>query len=241
MRRFLRVFAICFFLHERAFSLSEYLKSYSPFVISNEYNQVEVLHQLAKLPRKENGVHIGWSIECNYKIMVVRRPKVAFLCDINSRVLQFHKLFKNLILSSLEVEEFLSKLEEAFIEKKEHLFANEKDFKRIRRHFFDLLMQEDDFKYLKKMFTEDLVHFLYLDVLDEEDNFIKLSSEIKENGYEIDTVYLSNLMPFAAVTKKKSAIFLKNLANFEGENSLFIQANSFLQQILSFKKVASSS
>lgn len=220
--------------------LDEYEVSEPPFVISNEYNQEIVLLQLSEIPRNERGVHIGFSIECNYKIMMIRRPSLAFLCDINSRVHEFHKIFKEIILHSADVEQVLLILEKVFEEYKDRLFTNEKNFERVRAHFLDLLIEGDNFAYLKKMFEDDLVHFIYLNVLDEKNRFEKLSIWIKENGYEIDTVYLSNIFELIKLSKKKRALFNENFSSFEKEKAIFIQANGVLEQRLSFKKIASS-
>jgi hypothetical protein len=177
-----------------------------PFILSNEQFQEETLLALLEIPRPENGVHIGWSVEMNYKILVTRRPKIAFLCDISFKVIEFYELFKKLVLSAKSGAEVLENLPKALSENRQLLrfgFYKDHQMKELIRRYAIFLLPSDNFAYLQRMYNEKRIKHLFLNVADQEERFFLLANALKKEAYVVDTIYTSNIID--VIRNKKAA------------------------------------
>ncbi len=195
-----------------------------PFILSNETPQQEILSELSKIPSLEHGVHIGWSIEMNYKILATRKPKLAFLCDISSHVLEFYESFKQVLLDSNSSEEFLEQLQSFFLNNPSVLRYTKYKARQIDQlieRYATWMVIDDNFSYLKRMYQEEKILHLVLNMEDQEDRFDKIASWIKANNYKIDTVYTSNIKSVLP----HQELFDLNLAKLIWQETIYICAN----------------
>lgn len=203
-------------LFEKSFQVNEV-----PYVKCNEADQIASLRELATIPIPENGAHVGWSIEFNFKVMVLRNPKLVILCDINQRVLDFHRLFEKVILSSESKEDFVHCLTSALAQEEDYFFLKSmRTLARAMRSFRNWLTEEG-FQTLRQLYIEKRVHTVVLNVLDREGRFQQLAAWINEMGYTIDTVYASNISTWII----KEEPFFSNLQQLIGEQTIFIDAD----------------
>lgn len=175
------------------------------YPVCNEKNQETILSNLAELPLIENGIHIGWSIEFNYKIIALRKSKAAIICDRSSKVFDFyHEFQKNLL--EIEYEDFSHKYPEFF------------------------WVKEEDFQYLKQMYQENRIYHVCLDLMDNEGKFEKLSEWIKENNYIIDTIYVSNVLDWISKGAGKQDHWKKpyRVTYFNNLNKLMNEKTAFI-------------
>lgn len=191
-----------------------------PVVKCNEENQAEVIQFLSKTPALTNGVHIGWSIEFNFKIILARKPNLVILCDINKRVLEFYEVFEKVLLSSSSRSDCLENLRSVFCLHKAYFFNEHSKTGEAALESFSEWLSEEGFQTLRQMYAEGKVLHLFLNVLDKEGKFTVLANWIKENGYLVDTIYASNISNW--VQKKEP--FFANLAKLVDEQTLFIDA-----------------
>jgi hypothetical protein len=196
-----------------------------PFILSNEKLQEELLLHLSEIPAPKNGVHIGWSVEMNYKILGVRRPKLALLCDISSKVIEFYDLFKKLILNANSGAEVLENIPFALRENP-HLvrYGNYKPYQmeQLIHRYASFLLANDNFTYLKEMYLEGKIKHVLLNVTDGEGRFCALAKWLKDEGYVVDTLYTSNILE--VIRNKKAAI--ENLQELISLETLHIYADN---------------
>ena len=176
------------------------LTNTDPYIISNERNQDIILYELSNLPCPSNGVHIGWSIEFNYKIIALRKPQIAIICDRSKKVFDFFQDFQKAFLES------------------EYLIFSESypDFSWIT---------EDDFNYLKGMYQDQKIHHISLDLMDNEDRFDKLAEWIECNKYVIDTIYVSNALDWIRRTTNLYSQYFNNLNKLMNDKTAFIHCS----------------
>jgi hypothetical protein len=192
-----------------------------PFIKCNEADQNKVIQKLSEYPLSNNGVHIGWSIEFNFKAILVRKPHLAIICDINKRVLEFLEVFEKVLLSSNSTIDCVENLKSA-LESQRDYFFNERSRKcgEALESFAEWL-SEDSFQLLKKMVIEKRILYLCLNILDQEDRFLTLGTWLRANEYTIDTVYTSNISSWT----NREEPFYSNLLKLIDKKTLFIDAH----------------
>lgn len=196
-----------------------------PFILSNERFLDETVLALLEIPRPENGVHIGWSVEMNYKILLARRPKIAFLCDISSKVIEFYELFKKLVLEAKSGAEVLENLPKLLNENGQLLrygFYQSHQMKEVIRRYAIFLLAPDNFGYLQKMYLEERIKHLFLNVTDQGGKFSLFRSLLKKENLVVDTIYTSNILD--VIRNKKAAE--ENLEQLFDEHTLHIYADN---------------
>lgn len=203
-----------------------------PYVRCNESLQEEILEALSQYPKPEKGVHIGWSIEFNYRIILARKPALVILCDINQRVFDFFDLFKIALIESYSQDDFLSKLKE-ILEKESDYFFHQKEPRyslySTLQSYMTWISCEENYRYLKEMYMNDKIIHLQLDIKDKKNKFELIKQWIDSNGYTLDTLYLSNIWMWL---KKDRDLFAQNINNLMHENCIFIDSHNSLKREL---------
>lgn len=211
-----------------------YLRDAKPYIRCNEFGQEKILRILSELSQPKNALHIGWSIEFNYRILCARKPQLAILCDINKRVFEFFDLFKELVLEAESCAEFLDLLEENLCS--HNFIKTPRTSKQIIVSYASWLSLEDNFTYLKTMYAEERIIHLVLDLMDEDGRFTKLMEWIKSSGYTIDTLYLSNIGMWVCYQPP----FLSNLSRLVHENIIYIDSHRIPGKGLSLRATLGS-
>jgi hypothetical protein len=177
---------------------------------------------LSKLDIPNNALHLGWSIEFNYKILCVRRPQFAILCDINRRVFTFFDLFKTLLLKAETPHELLEVLKESLKEHKDDFFFARftNSLSNVMESYTAWLSDPDNFAYLKTMYVEERIIHVVLNAMDEDNRFMRLNEWIKSSGYTLDTLYLSNI----GMWVNYEPPFLSNLSQLMDENVIYLDS-----------------
>ena len=197
-------------------------KNQPPYIYCNEFGQNESIEDLKLLPSLKNGVHIGWSIEMNYKIILAREPKLAILCDINKNVLNFFNHFQACILKSNNSQDFFQTLKESLkiFLKKNRLIETTK------QKYESWIISESNYQLLKTMYEEGRICHLALDVTDKEGRFAILAQWLADNNYLLDTIYLSNIASWL----KETTTFENNLKLLFSPQTIRIEADHSLNQ-----------
>lgn len=204
-----------------------YLINRIPYVRCNEAMQPELFLCMREFQPPENGVHIGWSIELNYKLIIERKPKLAFLCDINRRVFEFYDSFKKSVLNAESSEEALSLLESELSQQVDYFFSGMNPRRRMKvalKTFASWLMPEENFHLLKQMYLEERICHMVLSACDDSHRFAIMAQWIEDHGYRVDTVYISNICGWL----KDRQQFKNNLTYLVDEDTLLIDSHAKL-------------
>lgn len=192
-----------------------------PYIQCNEAGQAEAIEELSTFPCEPNALHIGWSIEFNFRIIAARRPHLAIICDINKRVFEFFEIFEQAMLSSRSTAEFFEQLKGMLEPQTTQFFKTEFRTQDNALKSYMEWMTEEDFQNIKRMYADKrIIHFV-LNVTDQENKFSKIATWIRDRGYHVDTVYASNIVNWV----RNKAIFSANLRQLIGPHTLFIDAN----------------
>jgi hypothetical protein len=87
-------------------------------------------------------------------------------------------------------------------------------------------MKEENFQYLKKMYSENRIYHLNLNILDDLNRFDILGSWIIEQNLKVDTVYVSNILDW--VKRKNSQNehkYYSNLSNLITDQIYFMTSS----------------
>ncbi len=196
------------------------LKDAKPYITCNERGQEDILKALSNFKKPSQALHLGWSIEFNYKILCARRSDFAILCDINTRVFDFYDLFKDALLQAETSSECLNLLQSNLEKQSSYFNYRHQQLNQIIDSYAAWLSDADNFNYLKSMYTEGKIRHLALDLMDEENKAYALMEWIKSNGYTLDTLYLSNIGTWV----RYQPPFMSNVLTLTDENTLCIDA-----------------
>lgn len=193
------------------------------FYYTNEDNRDNTRIDLTKKEKVAKPAHVGFSTLFNYDIIALRRSEVAFICDVSERVFKYYEILKEAHLEAKNVSEFiniLSKKITDFREKMDPIDIKPDVLLELLKERFELLERqekgcwlnnEDDFQYVKQMYENNQIYHVCLDAADENKNFETLAKWIKDNGYTLDTLYLSNIHEWIIKDKKPMDVFKKNV------------------------------
>lgn len=211
----------------------------------NEENQIDTIKILNSTPKPLNGLHIGVSTMFNYDIIATRASKTALFFDYNFAVLNYHRIILDTVLAASSREDFarliISKMDE------EGLFSNPTHGlilkKIIMQYFFDELSREGSwlstdigFNRVKDLHTTGNIFLLPLNAAQNTEDFKKLSDWISRNGFELDTLYLSNIHDwidddYGFIHRYKeniSAIINKNTIVIDSSPSLHLHQRCYI-------------
>ena len=165
---------------------------YTSLLMDNEVNR-SVLDQLKHLP-KRSGSHFGFACLLNYDILAASDPGAegAYLCDIDSKVIQFFDWARDAMIEASNRESFIDRFYS------QHKFQVLKDcqmktveeaFKEEMQRPGSWLSTEEGFLRIKKLYQQNVIHHLILDAASHSEAFQK---QLPQN-VRFQTVYVSNI------------------------------------------------
>lgn|GEM_PF-5428081 len=164
------------------------------YVLSNEENSEAVQETLSKkkLENPENDAHVGVSGWQNYDLCIAGRSKFLLLVDINGCECLIHELTGKAILAAKDVDDFVSKILEAF--KKETRFKiRPEDIDNIQNKKIFWLQTPGGFDKIKKLYNEGKVKIKHFNIADPE-SANRIVNCLQNNGIQtIHTLYISNV------------------------------------------------
>lgn len=212
----------------------------SIFYQCNEHDKLDTIKTLRATPIPPHGIHIGFSTMCNYDIISTRTPKAAILCDINIAVLDFHKKMIEAILTSSNRQEFVSLILQ--IMEKDDFFPLEQNLDFIStmtQYFTDELHREgswlstdETFNRVKDLCKTGNVFLLPLDLTQDNKDFRRIDKWISKSGYELDTLYVSNIQYWVLGEKSSNLLdrYNENISTLIHKNTIVIDASEDLHQ-----------
>ncbi len=170
----------------------------TPWIAPVDGNRSGMIKELSR-GDKGGGIHLGAAGFLNLDIIAVRQSQLGIFFDANPNMGIVLELIQKAILPAKDRTEFMNLLCEGLEGKTKELFGTRLNFEHneelVRYELnnkFGWLASEKKFRYIKRMFREGKIIFVNLDLLDE-NSFGKLAELIKVYGYEVDTIYASNI------------------------------------------------
>ncbi len=182
------------------------------WLVGNEAEREAMFKKLAEIPKKPNGVHIGFGSFINPDIIAKRRPAFAILGDVNSHMEVYWKVVREAILdpqldSWKGIERRRAFLRGMITNFYDHIMTEEdrdhirhlgevEEFSKFLEDGVSWLSSDDDFEFIRRMFAENRIQFIPLDIRDTA-KFGLIKQWLDKNGLQTDTMYVSNI--YAAV------------------------------------------
>ncbi len=215
------------------------------YIGTNEPNAEDTFECLSeKHPAISQSCHVGFSSWFNFDIIVNRQPCRAILIDFNPSTKAFLSETLNCVVSSNDRNEFADKIcqyiannESKFVHNCNiYLYGDCEDLQAEVRCEFNIpgswLSSDDGFNTIKKLASEGKIAIITEDIRAYE-KLGKISDAIKENGYVVDTLYLSNIGKYMNTEEDKNN-FAKSVNCLSSDQTkiIYCQAHLLDQEVL---------
>lgn len=206
------------------------------YIGTNEEGRQETFDCLATSTAKPNACHIGFSSWFNFDIIVKRKSSRAILIDFNPNTKSFLLETLNCVITSDNRSVFSDKMYN-YIKNNEGKFSincSEGIEGRVYENSLEVadevyceskipgnwLNTDEGFNYIKKLASEGKISVITEDIGSHE-KFKRISNIIDENGYSIDTLYVSNISKYMS-SKESKENFVKSVNHLSGAETKII-------------------
>jgi hypothetical protein len=208
------------------------------YFVCNEDGQEQILESLRSENDTENGAHLGFSSWFNYDLIAARGSKIAFVCDINDNMFLYFKVIKEATLAAQNPKEFVAIFSN--LVKKSGLiaemdtstfylpitgFPSLKVFlenELVRKNSW--LSTEKGFQRVKSLYQKNQFFHLPLNACDKTGNFEILSKWVISRGYQLDSLYLSNIYEWIENSAGEADQFIRNIVTIINNHTQVIDA-----------------
>lgn len=214
------------------------------FFYSNERGRSKTYEILKSQPHIDNGALVGFSTVFNLDIIALRNPKVAFICDLSGEVFNYDRMIQEAALEATDRFKFVEILLQKLAlrghlgKEKYHGYVTrdmkmaslvslpylEKYYKSELKRENSWLSSDEGYQIVRNLFLSRNVHFLPLNATDMDGNFMILSKWLKNHGYQLDTLYLSDVHKWIHKPERK-LIFDSNIDLLVAKDTITIDAN----------------
>lgn len=212
--------------------------------LSTNETELETSHQVFQTtPKVALGCHIGFSGWFNFDVMAARRSSLGIICDINpENALFLHHILKILIPSHDRFDFVIKACQYVANNNRDHLKGQDLtysiDF--IPNNKYPSLPSPEDeirlelkrkeswlntdvaFEHIRSLALQDKIVLLTEDIL-KTATFKEMRKIVGDDGYQIDTLYLSNIREYMFYDSEKKTFFETVAALFQ-EDTLVINA-----------------
>lgn len=224
------------------------------YIGTNEDDRQATFDCLATSSANPNSCHIGFSSWFNFDIIVKRQSSRAILIDFNPNTKSFLVETLNCVITSKNRSEFSDKIHR-YIENNSEKFSNNVSEGAERVFYEDCectadevyaeaniqgtwLNSDEGFNYIKKLAMEGKISIITEDICSPE-KFKRIANVINENGYNVDTLYISNISRYMNSNESKEA-FVKSVNCLSGAKTKIIHCSphDLEQKVIDVEKIA---
>ena len=190
------------------------------FITTNEKGTEKTRQDLIRLPKLDNGCHVGFSGLHNFDIIAYRRSKYGLICDYNPQNTIFVSQVLEIVKNSKTREECVASIC-AYVQKAQRKYikiGSQTPIPKVQEIEFSVniltecvepteeiekeltregswLATKEDFQYIKALALSDRIVAINADIRDTH-RFKEIEKNIKESELEIDTLYVSNICAY---------------------------------------------
>lgn len=209
------------------------------YIGTNETNRKGTFDCLGSSVASSDSCHIGFSSWFNFDIIAKRRSCRAVLIDFNPNTTAFMVKTLDCVVSSNNRMEFANKIYQ-------YISDNESNFTQNFNEDYDecdgtqdevwcelkvdggWLNSDEGFNYIRKMALEGKIAVITEDIRSYE-KFKRLSNVICENGFRVDTLYMSNICKYMSAKIDKES-YVKSVNCLSGSETKIIHCLYDLDQ-----------
>jgi hypothetical protein len=209
--------AISYLLAKAPPSTTEY--ETAPYIICNEPNQEFILDHLSRLPQT-TGDYLGFGGLFNLDMIAVARPKEAWICDINTLLLEFFGILQDVILIAKNRGEFISIFMSRMDPKFNNMFFGEHGEALLTEADREgsWLNTDEKFTYIQSLYRAGKIHHRFLDATD------SMAFEMFA-GKKFQLVYATNISEWLKIHSMSArAQFEANMRSCLQSDTLFVDA-----------------
>lgn len=205
------------------------------YIGSNEEDRQETFNSLANSLPTTTSCHIGFSSWFNFDIIFKRKSSRAVLIDFNPRTKAFLQETLNLVMTSGDRNEFAGRISQHIAKDKYNYSPNvseevEYSYQPEEEVFVEQtipnnwLNSDEGFNYIKTLAKEGKIAIITENICSDE-KMKRISSVIKENGYFVDTLYVSNIAKYMT-TETDRNFYIRSINHLSGSKTKIIHVPS---------------
>lgn len=187
------------------------------FFTTNEDNQEETFEKLSSTPLIRNGAYLGFSTWINFSFIALRKPQIAFICDLDVKAFEYFRIIKKCVEIApnpfMFIQFFFKELDQSGLlqirinengRREHHNVYTKKleidDSPTIFEYFLNeltnpnsWLADQTKYDFIKSLYRDKKIFHLSLNAADNRGNFEILSKWLQEKNLILDTLYVSNI------------------------------------------------
>ncbi len=209
------------------------------YIGTNETNRIGTFDSLKKSPVISDSCHVGFSSWFNFDVIIKRQSARAVLIDFNPNTTAFMIKTLDCVVSSKNRMEFADKIIR-------YISGNAPKFSlNFNEGYHECVGPQDEvwcelkidqgwlssdegFNYIRKIALEGKIAVITEDVRSHE-KFKRLANVIRENGFIVDTLYLSNISKYMPEKEDKES-YVKTVNYLSGSETKIIHSLHDLEQ-----------
>jgi hypothetical protein len=223
------------------------------YIGTNEEDRQKTFDCLATNSANPQSCHVGFSSWFNFDIIVKRQSSQAILIDFNPNTKSFLVETLNCVITSENRSKFSDKMYQ-YVKNNQKQFSNNvcagdeqifyENCEEIEDEVYceskipgSWLNSDEGFNYIKKLANEGKIAIITEDICSHE-KFSRISNVISENGYSIDTLYVSNIAKYMTTDESKEA-FVKSVNCLSGAKTKIIHCSphDLEQKVIDVEKI----